>query len=108
MGILQCHNRYKCIITKTTRIKCPACRLQKCVLVGMNQKLIRSTHQLQIVLDNDQQSLIENKSEAISSKVNNGPYFRIKFINITNKNFIHNGKFIHDKQSSLPPKLRLK
>ncbi|CAF4096922.1 unnamed protein product [Rotaria socialis] len=67
--ILQCHHRCKCIITKTTRIKCPAYRLQKCFLVGMNPKLIRSTNQLQIVLDNDQQSLIKNKSEAIPSDV---------------------------------------
>ncbi|CAF3356057.1 unnamed protein product [Rotaria socialis] len=42
--ILQCHHRF-----------------------GMNPKLIRSTNQLQIVLDNDQQSLIKNKSEAIPS-----------------------------------------
>nr|CAD7257252.1 unnamed protein product [Timema shepardi] len=50
-SITECKNNGECIINKKNRTSCKACRLRKCLLVGMSKSGSRYGTPLQLVQD---------------------------------------------------------
>ncbi len=64
-GTLRCQDKNNCIIMQKTRVRCSACRLKKCLSLGMNPKLIRQFNRHEIVFNNLKQSIMINQNRTL-------------------------------------------
>ncbi|CAF1449239.1 unnamed protein product [Adineta ricciae] len=104
-NILYCQNNWNCRITSITRMKCAACRLKKCFLIGMNMNLNNYNNRY-VVSSSNQQPFLYNEQLKFTTEQ---WYVFSNFISIDNNvNSINSIEYLLEHQFSLPIKLRFK